>query len=98
MRFKISSPPRGSISVSSFFGDLAMTSVSLDDYDPDKHARPFWEPIGRFVFAFGYLERDVDTSLSRLLKLEYFDEGQMVFGQIRNLSSRILLLGALCNR
>jgi hypothetical protein len=75
-----------------------MSPLAPEGYDPLEHERPFWEPIGRFVFNFGYLERDVDWALSVLLKLEYFAEGQTVFGQIRNLSGRILLLGALCNR
>ena len=33
--------------------------------------RPFWEPIGRYVFRFGMLERRVDSELCTLISLDH---------------------------
>lgn len=63
--------------------------------DPIAHQRPFWQPIGKFVFAFGYLEKDIDWCISALLKIDEIRQGPSVASQIRNLSSRIALVQAL---
>jgi hypothetical protein len=70
-----------------------MPVVPFDDYE-----MPFWEPIGKYVFRFGYLERDVDWSLSALSGLEYRGHGDVLFSQIRNLSSRVSLLNVLTRK
>ncbi len=64
-------------------------------FDPDEYQRPFWEPIGKFVFAFGYMEKDIDWCISALLRADQIRQGPSVASQIRNLSSRIALVGAL---
>ena len=66
--------------------------------DPTIVEKPFWEPIGRYVFQFGYLERDVDWSLSALLKLEYITHGQVLFSQISSLPSKLKLLSTLTRK
>lgn len=63
--------------------------------DPIAHQRPFWQPIGKFVFAFGYLEKDIDWCISGLLQIDEISQGPSVASQIRNLSSRIELVQAL---
>lgn len=55
----------------------------------------FYEPIGRYVFQFGYLERDIDWALSALTGMEYQTQGSMIFSQIKSLPSKIKLLAAL---
>lgn len=60
--------------------------------------RIFWEPIGKYIFAFGYLEKNIDWCLSALLRLEPFFEGDVVFSQIKSLPSKIKLIGALTQR
>jgi hypothetical protein len=63
--------------------------------DPIGHQKPFWQPIGKFVFAFGYLEKDIDWCISALLQIDATRQGPSVASQIRNLSSRIALVQAL---
>lgn len=67
----------------------------LPQEDPISYQRPFWEPIGKFVFAFGYLEKDIDWCISALLQIDQIRQGPSVASQIRNLSSRIELVQAL---
>ena len=61
-----------------------------------QNIKKFWEPIGGLVFSFGYLERDVDWAICAFLRLDYLRLGETIVGQIRNLTSRIELLNALC--
>jgi hypothetical protein len=61
----------------------------------EARAKAFFEPIGRYVFYFGMLEQDVDKGLSALLKIPYFNLGQVTFGQINNLITLCNLLEAL---
>jgi hypothetical protein len=56
---------------------------------------PFWEPIGRLVFAFGHLEAQIDWCISSLLAADSACGGPSVASQIRNLCSRIALVEAL---
>src|ERR1700730_382588 len=44
--------------------------------------RPFWEPIGRYVFRFGMLEQKVDEALSLLMGIDFFQTGQFVLRPI----------------
>lgn len=64
-------------------------------FDPNSYERPFWEPIGKFVFRFGYLERDIDWALSALLQLEYERVGRIVFSQMNSLPAKLKLIGSL---
>ena len=64
-------------------------------FDPAEYQRPFWEPIGKFVFAFGYLEKDIEWCISALLNAEIHRQGPSVASQIRSLVSRISLVEAL---
>lgn len=66
---------------------------SLDD--PENSERPFWQPIGRFVFAFGHIENEIDRCISTLLQVDGSARDPSVASQIRNLCSRIALLEAL---
>ena len=57
-------------------------------------ARPFWEPIGQFVMAFGSLEKDIDSGIGILLHPTVW-ESNLIPPQIKNLSARIALLNQL---
>lgn len=59
------------------------------------HQEPFWQPIGRLVFAFGHLEKQIDWCISALLDADSARGGPSVASQIRNLCSRIALVEAL---
>jgi hypothetical protein len=61
---------------------------------PAADRRPFWQPIGRLVFAFGDLETHIDRCISVLLHAGA-SHGPSVASQIRNICSRIALLEAL---
>ena len=56
---------------------------------------PFWQPIGKFVFAFGQLEKQIDWCISSLLHAETASQHSSVASQIRNLCSRIAIVEAL---
>ena len=62
---------------------------------PITDQEPFWEPIGRLVFAFGHLEAQIDWCISALLAADSACGGPSVASQIRNLCSRIALAEAL---
>jgi hypothetical protein len=53
--------------------------------------RPFWEPIGRYVFKFGMLERKVDEALSLLMGIQFFQHGEFVLNEVGFLPSARLL-------
>lgn len=53
--------------------------------------QPFWEPIGRFVFSFGMLERFVDEQLSGLMEIDYHNNGQYVLSELDFLTRARLL-------
>jgi hypothetical protein len=63
----------------------------------DKHIeameKPFWEPIGEFIFRFGNLERKVDESLSLLMGIEFYFVGMYPLGEISFLP-KVKLLSA----
>jgi len=63
--------------------------------DSANNERPFWQPIGRFVFAFGHIESEIDRCISTLLHIEDSRRDPSVASQIRNICSRIALLEAL---
>ena len=56
---------------------------------------PFWQPIGKFVFGFGELEKQIDWCISSLLHAETASQHPSVASQIRNLCSRIAIVEAL---
>ena len=70
-------------------------SASFDAFDPDKFESQFWQPIGKFVISFGYLERDVDWAIAALLQV-HLRQGEAITSQIKNLSARIRLINKLC--
>lgn len=67
-------------------------STSMVEYESfvDSLEKPFFEPIGRYVFRFG-LERKVDEALCQLSGLEYFGPGQYIFNPIDFLARAHLL-------
>jgi len=56
---------------------------------------PFWQPIGKFVFAFGELEKRIDWCISSLLHAKATPQDPSVASQIRNLCSRVAIVEAL---
>lgn len=63
--------------------------------NPVEYEEPYWEPIGKFVIRFGYLEKTIDWSITSLLEL-HTRQGEAVASQILNLRSRIRLIEKLC--
>ena len=59
--------------------------------------QPFWEPIGRFVFNFGLLERLIDERLSELMDIEYVDHGMYALSTM-DLLTRANLLRVYCRK
>ena len=59
--------------------------------------KPFWEPIGRYVFKFGMLERRVDIELSTLMGIAYANVGQYALNDMDFLS-RVHLLRVFSRR
>ncbi len=72
-----------------------MSRLEPQPADPLTCQAPFWQPIGRLVFAFGHLEQQIDWCISALLQAGGKREGPSVASQIRNLCSRIALVEAL---
>lgn len=72
-----------------------MSRLEPQSADPLTQQAPFWQPIGKLVFAFGYLEQQIDWCISALLQAGRKHEAPSVASQIRNLCSRIALLEAL---
>jgi hypothetical protein len=70
-----------------------MAAARSSFYEP--RAKAFFEPIGRYVFYFGMLERDIDEGLCCLLRVPYYNIGQAIFSQINSLVARVNLLGAV---
>lgn len=63
---------------------------------PPKSAQePFWQPLGRIVFAYGYLETQIDWCISTLLDTDSTQGEPSVASQIRNICSRVALVEAL---
>src|SRR5262245_60705684 len=67
--------------------------ISIEDFAKfiEGMERPFWEPIGHFVFRFGMLERKVDEALSDLMGTDYFSVGMYPLADI-DFSARVNLL------
>jgi hypothetical protein len=63
--------------------------------DPLAAQEPFWQPIGRLVFAFGHLESQIDWCITALLDGDPARGEPSVASQIRNICSRIALVEAL---
>ena len=72
-----------------------MSRLEPQPADPIICQAPFWQPIGRLVFAFGHLEKQIDWCISALLHADSEREEPSVASQIRNLCSRIALVEAL---
>ena len=68
---------------------------SFHEYFYAPRAKAFWEPIGRYVFSFGLLERDIDGAVSALLNIPYYFAGQTTMRQINNVTSKVKLLPVL---
>lgn len=62
---------------------------------PIAEQEPFWQPLGRTVFAFGHLEKQIDWCISALLDADTTRGEPSVASQIRNICSRIALVEAL---
>jgi hypothetical protein len=56
---------------------------------------PFWQPVGRLVFAFGQLESQIDWCITALLGADATRGEPSIASQIRNICSRIALVEAL---
>lgn len=76
--------------------DLEDGLKSWDDFHAFKLAmeRPFWEPIGRYVFNFGLLEREVDRSLIVVMGVKW-KVGEFTLRPIQSLAAKINLFDAL---
>src|SRR5690348_16536306 len=61
----------------------------------DQLEKEYWEPVGRFIFAFGDLERLVDEFLIDLLGIDYRIAGKFTLSEIDFLA-RANLLKAFC--
>ncbi len=68
---------------------------AIDDRDPYEYERPFWAPIGQFVMAFGYLERDIGVSITRLLQLHDRLQGGALLTKIKSTDALIDLFEPL---
>ncbi|HMJ30206.1 MAG TPA: hypothetical protein VK512_15970 [Xanthobacteraceae bacterium] len=75
---------------------MAKTPLALDDFHAFKLSleQPFWEPIGRFVFNFGLLERNIDMALIVLLGTET-EVGEFVLKPIQSIPPKLNMLEAL---
>ncbi len=62
---------------------------------PTAEQEPFWQALGRIVFAFGHLEKQIDWCISALLDADRTHGEPSVASQIRNICSRIALVEAL---
>jgi hypothetical protein len=62
---------------------------------PVVQQEPFWQPVGRLVFAFGQLESQIDWCITALLGGHASPSDPSVAAQIRNICSRIALVEAL---
>lgn len=69
-------------------------SLAPKPFDPDEFERDFWEPIGRYVITFGFLEKEVDWSIGKLLSV-HDRQAEAVTSQIKNMSARIRLIRKL---
>jgi hypothetical protein len=70
----------------------ALSTKSLDiDVIIEAMERPFWEPIGHYVFSFGRLERCVDEEICKLLGIAYYECGQYLLSAT-NFRGRLDLL------
>jgi hypothetical protein len=70
-----------------------MTAVHKYFFAP--RAKSFWQPIGRYVFTFGLLEKDIDEAVTTLLEINHQLMGQMAMSQINSVNAKIKLLPAL---
>lgn len=57
-------------------------------------AQPFWEPIGKFVFAFGYLEFHVDNAVGTLTQL-HSRQTEAIAAQIQSVPAKARLIEKL---
>ena len=72
-----------------------MARLEPPPLSPIADQEPFWQPIGRLVFAFGHLEKQIDWCICALLNADGTRGTPSVASQIRNLCSRIALAEAL---
>jgi hypothetical protein len=61
------------------------------------HEESFWAPIGKFVFTFGMLERDVNLALSQLMDVKHDDIGQYILNELDFLP-RVHFLAVYCRK
>ena len=69
--------------------------MAEQSFDPKLYEKPFWQPIGQSVIAFGYLEMGVNNAITNLLQIHH-RQGEAVTSQILNLRARIQLIEKLC--
>ena len=67
-------------------------SATLDDLI--KFEEPYWEPIGKYVIAFGHLEKQVNWAITVLLSV-HERQGGTITSQIISFRSRIRLMEKL---
>ena len=73
-----------------------MTNMPLDDFQTFilSMEKPFWEPIGRYIFNFGLLEKKVDDALTQLMDVSH-DVGAFSLRPIQSMVAKINLIEAL---
>ncbi|MEQ8444126.1 MAG: hypothetical protein RIM72_08670 [Alphaproteobacteria bacterium] len=57
--------------------------------------KAFAEPIGTFVFAFGYLEHQLDAAIGALLRIESSRESDAITAQIQSVAAKARLVQQL---
>ncbi len=76
--------------------DLDEGFQSWDEFHAFKLAmeKPFWEPIGRYVFNFGLLERKLDRSIIAVMGVDW-RIGEFTLRPIQSMAAKINLFEAL---
>lgn len=68
--------------------------IPLEDVDFDAPYRPFVEPVGRLVFAFSYLEKDLNWCVTALAGLNPIGRAaDEMLGKMPNFAARIQKVG-----
>jgi hypothetical protein len=68
--------------------------ISVEGFDFDAPYRPFAEPLGRLVFAFSYLEKDLNWCVTALAGIDPIGRSaDAMLGKMPNFSTRIGKIG-----
>lgn len=78
---------------------MSKDTMSWEDFDAfiSSMEQPFYEPIGRYIFRFGLLERKVDESVSLLMGVDYLRVGQHALNEMDFLA-RAQLIKVFCRK